>query len=81
MGRIEIRHERCKGCLLCTLVCPEELLFQSDVLNSQGYKVVQMAPDKKDNCSGCAFCAEICPDCALIVFRKRRKKEVQDNVA
>ncbi|MFO8033043.1 MAG: 4Fe-4S dicluster domain-containing protein [Desulfohalobiaceae bacterium] len=81
MGRVEIRRERCKGCLLCTLVCPEEILVQSQELNSQGYKVVQVVAGKEQECKGCAFCAEICPDCVLTVYRKPKGKKVQNDVA
>jgi 2-oxoglutarate ferredoxin oxidoreductase subunit delta len=81
MGRVEIRQERCKGCLLCTLVCPEEILVQSQTLNSQGYRVVQVAAGQEQECKGCAFCAEICPDCVLTVYRKPKKKKVQKDVA
>ncbi len=69
MSRIEIREERCKGCLLCTSVCPEEIIIQSNRLNKSGYKVVECDLSKKENCKGCSFCAQICPDGAIIVFK------------
>ena len=50
MSRIEIRTERCKGCLLCTSVCPEGILVQSNRLNGSGYKVVECDETKKNNC-------------------------------
>ncbi len=78
MSRIEIRVERCKGCLLCTSVCPEEILVQGEVLNTKGYKVVQCDQEKKDKCRGCGFCAEICPDGALVVF-KTIKPRIRDS--
>lgn len=74
MSRIEIREERCKGCLLCTTVCPEEILIQGDKLNSKGYKIITCDKEKKDNCRGCAFCAEICPDGVIIVFKSKKEK-------
>ena len=43
MSRIEIREERCKGCLLCTQVCPQTILVQLSRFNAQGYKVVKMS--------------------------------------
>lgn len=78
MSRVEFRLERCKGCLLCTSVCPEELLIQSDQYNALGYKVVQLVEGKKENCIGCGFCAEICPDNVITVFRSKGKKSRGD---
>ena len=77
MSRIEIRIERCKGCLLCTTVCPEKILIQGNILNASGYKVVKCMKEKKENCRGCSFCAEICPDGAIVVYKtlKDKKKE------
>ncbi len=70
MSRVEVRTDRCKGCLLCTLVCPEEMLTQGDKLNSSGYKVVRFREENMEKCKGCGFCAEICPDGALVVFKE-----------
>jgi 2-oxoglutarate ferredoxin oxidoreductase subunit delta len=79
MSRTEFREERCKGCLLCTLVCPEEIIVQSDRFNAQGYKVVEVPKENADKCTGCAACAQICPDGAITVFRTKgkRKKEAE----
>ncbi len=74
MSRVEIREERCKGCLLCTSVCPEGILFQSNRLNKSGYKVVEWDGAKAEKCKGCAFCAEICPDGAIVVFKSIKRK-------
>ena len=73
MSRIEIREERCKGCLLCTQVCPQTILVQSSRFNVQGYKVVEMSVEEKDRCVGCAFCAQICPDYAITVYRTKKQ--------
>ena len=75
MSRIEIRTERCKGCLLCTSVCPEGISVQSNRLNGSGYKVVECDETKKNNCRGCAFCAEICPDGAIMVYKTIKSKK------
>ena len=69
MPRVEIREHRCKGCLLCTTVCPTGILEQSERMNESGYKVVHLKPEGIDLCKGCAFCAQICPDMVLRVFR------------
>lgn len=75
MSRVKINEERCKGCFLCTLVCPEQVLASSERFNQQGYKVVEIAAGKKQDCKGCAFCAQICPDCAIAVWRTKEVKK------
>lgn len=74
MSKIVIQEDRCKGCLLCTTVCPAKILVQSDRLNTSGYKVVEVADDDMEKCTGCASCAAICPDVAITVFRTPKKK-------
>lgn len=75
MSRIEIDQERCKGCLLCTTVCPEDLLEQGLMINALGYKTVQVKAGKEKACKGCTFCAQICPDCVITVYRSKSKKK------
>ncbi|WP_461210827.1 4Fe-4S binding protein [Desulfocurvus sp. DL9XJH121] len=73
MSRIEIREDRCKGCLLCTTACPEEIIVQSDRFNNQGYKVIEVTDMEK--CIGCASCAKMCPDFCITVYKTTKKKE------
>jgi 2-oxoglutarate ferredoxin oxidoreductase subunit delta len=75
MSRIECREERCKGCLLCTLVCPAEILVQSERFNAQGYKVAEVSPELREECTGCGACAQICPDFAITVWRTKGKRK------
>ncbi|GAB7079470.1 4Fe-4S dicluster domain-containing protein [Megalodesulfovibrio paquesii] len=72
MHQVLINEERCKGCLLCTVACPKDVLAQSARFNQQGYKVVEVA--RQDDCTACAACARICPDFAIRVFRMKSKK-------
>ncbi len=69
MPRIVIDVERCKGCALCTQVCPKgDLVQMSNEFNSKGYRPSKFVdPEKK--CIGCAFCANMCPDVAITVYR------------
>jgi 2-oxoglutarate ferredoxin oxidoreductase subunit delta len=80
MSRVVFLEERCKGCLLCTQVCPTEILVQSDRFNKQGYKVVCVKNGDMEGCKGCAFCAEICPDEAIIVYRTKKSSEESENL-
>jgi 2-oxoglutarate ferredoxin oxidoreductase subunit delta len=69
-GTITINNERCKGCELCTSVCPQNVIFMAeDVLNSNGYHPAVLV-DPENQCTGCAICAVICPDICITVFRE-----------
>jgi len=72
MSRIVIREDRCKGCLLCTTVCPQDIIVQSDRFNQQGYKVVEVS--NMDDCIGCASCAKMCPDFCITVYKTTKSK-------
>ena len=37
-GRIEIDAEHCKGCELCTTVCPQDVIQMADWFNAKGYR-------------------------------------------
>lgn len=68
MARIEIDEDRCKGCALCTTVCPKDLVHMSDHFNAKGYQPSEFV-DPENQCIGCAFCAMICPDVCIVVYR------------
>jgi len=63
---VKIRQARCKGCGLCVISCPKQLLKVSPKINRAGYPVVQI--DDVESCTGCALCAEMCPDVVISVF-------------
>ena len=66
MAQISINTEKCKGCALCTYVCPQKIIIiNNKELNAKGYHPVSVID--MDKCTGCAFCATICPDCAIEV--------------
>jgi len=67
-GRIVVDVERCKGCELCTTVCPKNLIHMADTFNAKGYRPAVLE-DPEAECTGCAICAVICPDAALTVYR------------
>ncbi len=73
-GTIFINQERCKGCTLCTTVCPQEVIRMThDRLNARGYHPAELV-DPEDRCTGCAICAVICPDVCITVFREAPTK-------
>ena len=73
-SRVEFREDRCKGCLLCTEVCPSGIIQQSSRFNQKGYKVTEDPPVMMAECKGCAFCAMMCPDYAINVYTTKSAK-------
>lgn len=66
MARVIFDEERCKGCELCTTVCPRGIVVMArDRMNSKGYHPAMVI--EMDKCIGCAFCARICPDVVIEV--------------
>ncbi len=78
MSRVLIIEDRCKGCLLCTTVCPAEIIKLSSRFNAQGYKVVEIAPEDMERCTGCTSCALTCPDYAIRVWKTTKPKAVKE---
>lgn len=72
-GRIVIDSERCKGCELCTSVCPQNVICTSSKFNSKGYHPAELV-DPFGSCTGCAVCAIICPDIAITVYRQATQR-------
>ena len=68
-GRIEVDERHCKGCALCTTVCPKDLISMAmERLTARGYHPAELR-DPEEACTGCAICAIICPDVAITVYR------------
>ncbi|GMQ62871.1 MULTISPECIES: 4Fe-4S dicluster domain-containing protein [Vallitalea] len=66
MAKVTFNEELCKGCGLCTTVCPKKIVVLSkDKINSKGYHPATVTD--MDQCIGCAFCATICPDVVIKV--------------
>ncbi|HEX9061273.1 MAG TPA: 4Fe-4S binding protein [Clostridia bacterium] len=66
MAKVTVFEERCKGCKLCTTVCPKGIVvMKTDKINKKGYHPAGISDPEK--CIGCGFCATMCPDCAIEV--------------
>ncbi len=57
--QIEIRHDWCKGCDICSRVCPEYCL----AVNLDGKLTIANA----EACTGCRLCELLCPDFAITI--------------
>ncbi len=67
-GAVTIEQERCKGCDLCVVACPCNVLaLQPKEVNDRGYHFAY--PATPDACIGCAACALVCPDACIEVYK------------
>lgn len=67
-GTVIIDQQRCKGCDLCVVACPTNVLgLQPKEVNDRGYHFAYMADP--DGCIGCASCAMVCPDACFTVYK------------
>jgi 2-oxoglutarate ferredoxin oxidoreductase subunit delta len=71
-GTIVIDENRCKGCELCTFVCPKHLLSMADAFTPRGYQPARLI-DPRGECTGCLLCAVVCPDIAITVYREAKR--------
>ena len=68
MARVIFDEELCKGCELCTTVCPVKIIVMDRTkINVKGYNPATVTD--MDKCIGCANCATICPDVVITVER------------
>jgi 2-oxoglutarate ferredoxin oxidoreductase subunit delta len=70
-GTITIDENWCKGCELCTSVCPKDLIKMAKHFSARGYRPATLV-DPEGQCTGCLLCATICPDVAITVYREAR---------
>ncbi|HNR03864.1 MAG TPA: 4Fe-4S dicluster domain-containing protein [Bacillota bacterium] len=68
MAKVTFDENRCKGCELCTTVCPVKIVvMDKDRINIKGYHPATVK--EMDKCTGCASCARMCPDVVIKVER------------
>lgn len=65
MPSIRVERDRCKGCELCTVYCPQRILAMSKEINAKGYFFAEVRDPGR--CIGCLICAVTCPDVAIRV--------------
>ncbi len=68
-NRVTISETACKGCGLCTSVCPKQIVeLDRARLNEKGYNPAMVTD--AEACIACAMCAIICPDSAIKVEKE-----------
>lgn len=65
--KVIFNEERCKGCELCTTVCPKGIIKMAMRLNNRGYHPAEVID--QDACISCGMCAQMCPDVVIKVYR------------
>ncbi len=68
-AKVTFDQERCKGCELCTAVCPKHIVvIDQDTINSKGYHPATVSD--MSQCIACASCARMCPDSVITVEKE-----------
>jgi len=66
-GAIVVDTEKCKGCEVCVVACPTDVISMAKEVNGKGYHYAYM--ENPDACTGCTSCALVCPDSVITVYR------------
>ncbi len=73
-NHIVVDTERCKGCYLCVVACPHNLIVKSDSLNNAGCYPVRPVKSADERCTACGMCWQVCPDVAIAVYKKEKER-------
>ena len=67
-AKVTFTSDRCKGCELCTTVCPKHIVvIDNSVVNRKGYHPATVKAEDMEKWVGCASCAKMCPDSIITV--------------
>ena len=70
MAKFEVRIDGnfCKGCELCRINCPKNIIAMSSHISDKGYCPAEII--NQDDCIGCKACALLCPDGAISIYKE-----------
>jgi len=70
MAKFEVRIDGnfCKGCELCSMACPKNIIVMSKHINDKGYSTAEISD--QNECTGCKACALLCPDGAISIYKE-----------
>jgi 2-oxoglutarate ferredoxin oxidoreductase subunit delta len=71
-NKIVIDEQLCKGCGLCVIACPHDLIEMSKEINKLGFLPAVISAEALQRCTACTFCAQVCPDVAIEVYREKK---------
>ncbi|MBI4779597.1 4Fe-4S binding protein [Candidatus Falkowbacteria bacterium] len=57
-NRPKFMHDKCTACAICSRLCPEGIIYQTDQTNAIGKKYFEC---DLTYCKGCGLCATECP--------------------
>ena len=65
-GAVSFEQDLCKGCNLCVIACPVDILvLDESKINAKGYHPADVTDN--DKCIACQNCALMCPDLVITV--------------
>lgn len=68
-GILTFEAEKCKGCELCVVSCPVDILaLDVHQVNGKGYNPAYIVEPEK--CIACSNCAIMCPDSVITVEKE-----------
>jgi len=71
MITIRVDTNLCKGCSLCIVSCPKDVLEQAKETSVRGY--TPSVAIRPEDCNYCHLCERVCPDLAISVRKEEEE--------
>lgn len=68
---IIIQNQLCKGCELCVIFCPDDILEMGTELNTKSYFFPHIVPNKEADCKQCINCERVCPELSIFLLKEK----------
>ena len=75
-SHVVIDPDKCKGCLMCIMICPSGCLYvDKEHFNVKGFNPAAWKYEgEKSRCNACGLCYLTCPDDAITKIYKLKKE-------